>query len=601
MLVPSACTLTGGLPPTERAERMGHSSWRLPSVGSRKPLPVAGFLLPQGVVEETGNQEYRLLAWLDGLTVTTTQDLNIQWLLTTNEVSPDDSVVPPLSGSRSAAGTLDERPLAGQLLEAHLKVAGDWRVRLEVTGRGLSQTSIEFSKPRGSASPTWPGLLPGRTVPLDPSACDDPRFPRQIGTVHLGCSQSNDGRPLLDRRVDTASGRTFPIPPVAVGRQDPSSGVLRPGRASPSGGAFPGLMWWTRGVLGVWPALPPESGRSSLRLPKGELRGRPVSDGTRFAFARPDRVEVGDLGSWTRTILPAQPTDTSDVLALAGRWLARLDEGTGGTRLILRDLDRRREAVIPTTPRPSRPILAGHWLLWEDQAGLHGLPLQGGRAWTAPLRSDQAVPTTLLDDWLILTEQAGDSGGLATIHIPSGAIRRPEVEGDRSQIEPRGAGAGQLTLWERSASADKPLRVAPLAIREFSPRGVLAEGMPLLSQPPSPQQPLGRRSAAAWIPRGGERTITFDPGPQDQQLEAWVGQHDLPAAIDLEQGGHLVGRTHNLPTPSPTVAGHWVPLGVLRGLPAADSEERSVRLRWFAGDQSRTTSRLRLRPMQGQL
>ena len=599
VLVPSACTLTGTLPPTDRAERLEQSSWALPSMSPGKSIPASGFLFPVGIVEETGHQEYRLLAWLDGAASATGQALDIKWTFTNSAVSSEESDPAAPSSLNPGHGTLRERPLAGQLLEAHLKAPGDWRILLEIAGAGIPSTSIEFSKPPPSASPSWPGLLANRSVPLDPTACDDPRFPRQVGTMHLGCSRRGDGHAVLDRSVEVTSGQTVPIPPVSVSRTAQGPGVLRPGRASPALGSFPGLIWQTPDALGVWPSLPDESGRSSLRVPRGMLRGRPVRDGTRFAFARPDRVEVGEVGTWTRSLLPAQPTDTTDVLALAGRWLARLDDWTGNTQLILRDLQKRREVVIPTAGRPFRPVLAGHWLLWEDQAGLHGLPLQGGRAWTVPLRCDQAVPTTLLDDWLVLVERAGDSSGLTAVHIPSGTTRRPDVEGDRTRTEPRGAGAGQLTLWERSTDEPSLLRVAPLVAREFSPRGAQADGVALVSQPSDLQHPPRGRSTAAWLPAGGERTLSFDPGTQDQQLEVWVGQHDLPAAIDLEQGGRLVGRTQNLPGPPSTLPGHWVPLGVLRGLPQSDHEERSVRLRWFAGNHPRTASRLRVRPIQG--
>jgi len=598
IIPPSACTLTGSLPPTERAERLGLSSWTLPGVGPGKEVAAAGFLLPQGVVEQTGPQQYRLRAWLDGVAG---QKLDVEWSLDNIGVSPEEATSPAPSPPNPAHGTLKERPFDGQLLEAHLDVDGDWRVRLQITGRGLPTSSIEFSKPWRPESPAWPGLLAGRSVPLDVTACDDPRFPRQVGTMHLGCSRRADGPALLDRGVDVTKGKTFPIPPPTAGRTATSGEGLRPGRASPALGRSPAIVWQTPDALGVWPELPPETGRSSLRLPRGPLRGRPVSDGTLFAFARPDRVEVGELGSWTRALLPAHPTDTSDVLALSGRWLARLDDGTGNTRLILRDLKKHRETVIPTVGRPSRPLLAGHWLVWEDQAGLHGLPLQGGRAWSAPLHCDQAIPTTLLDDWLVLVDRGGDSSGLTAVHVPSGAVRRPEVQGDRQRTEPRGAGAGQITLWERSTSGTELLRLAPLAIRDLSPIGALSDGVPLGSQPSEVTSPLNGKSTASWLPRGGERTLTFDPGPRDQQLEAWVGQHDLPAAIDLEQGGQLIGRTQNLPTPPKAVPGHWVPLGVLRGLPEAAPDERSVRLRWFAGDQPRTASRLRVRPTQGTL
>jgi hypothetical protein len=585
----SACSLTGSVPPTERAQRLGRSSWSLPRLGPSKTQPASGFFLTKGVVERIGKQEYRLRAWLDGPSPTDSGPLDVRWLITTPGEVPSELI-------------LQETEQEGALLEAHVRGDGNWNVRLEVSGRRLPAMWLEFSHPGARTAPPWPDLLSGQTVPLDPWACDSPRFPRQVGDFHLGCSpQSSDG-PRLDRKIDIETGRAFPMAPlVGLARDEPPK-LLRPGWASPSSGLAPKLIWQTPGALGIWPAPQRQAKTPSLSLPKGEFRGRPVSDGLHFAFARPDRIEIGDVSTWTRTLLHTRPTDATDVLALGGQWLARLDDMSGSTELILRDRTRRREVVVPTAAEPARPILAGQWLLWEDQEGFHGLPLQGGRAWSIPLRTDRSIPPTLLDDWLLLSKQGGDDRGLVALHIPSGQLRRPVLSGDRRRTEARGAGAGRLSLWERTTEPGTFLTVFALSERQFSPRGPLADGDPLVGPPPGAQRGgAAETSASAWLPKGGERTLSFDPGTRSQLVETWVGQHDRPSPVDLERGGRLIGRTQNFATPPPGVPGHWVLLGVLPSQPDTDAEQRAVRLRWFAGDSSRTVGKLRLRPLEEQL
>jgi len=589
VVVLSACSLTGSLPPTERAQRLNLSSWSLPSLDPSKPQPVSGFFLTKGVVEQVGEQEYRLRAWLDGPSPRDSDPLDVRWRITSPGEDPSKLI-------------LQETEQEGPLLEAHFRGDGNWSVRLEVSGRRLPAMSLEFSQPGGRTTPPWPDLLSGQTVPLDPRACDNPRFPRQLGDFHVGCSPQSSGGPRLDRKIDIETGRAFPMDALFSLARGEAAELLRPGWANPSSGFAPKLIWQTPRALGIWPEPQRQADTPSLRLPRGEFRGRPVSDGLHFAFARPDRIEIGDVTTWTRTLLYTQPTDATDVLALRGRWLARLDDISGETKLILRDRTRRRELVVPTAARPARPILAGQWLLWEDQEGFHGLPLQGGRAWSIPLRTDRSIPPTLLDDWLLLSKQAEDDGGLVALHIPSGQLRRPALSGDRRRTEARGAGAGRLSLWERSTKPGTFLTVFALSERHFSPRGALADGDPLVGPPPEAQRGgAAEPNPSAWLPKGGERTLSFDPGTRPQLVETWVGQHDRPSPVDLERDGRLIGRTQNFAAPPPGVPGHWVPLGVLPPQPDTDPDQRAVRLRWFAGDSSRTVGKLRLRPLEEQL
>ena len=439
--------------------------------------PASGFFLNGAVLEETGPGEWRVLAWLDGHD----ENLDVQW--TVSGASVEEQLRHP----------------EHYALEARVRGTGPWSGSVLITrgGRPLDELDFSVSEPApevlaaaselrwsdapgeyavhdfdpaaagqlrpmytesrrwtredgsGSAwvsasSGTLPEFVGGRPVPLDMAACADGRFPRQVGRSHVGCSP---GPPDSTRNLDLLVGADSPgiqsIDLAASVTPQSRPEAARPDRSGVALDLSQGLVWTNPNDLGLLSGNEPQT----HALPKGTFRGRPVTDKERFAFARPDRIEVGTIGSSARFQLPASPADGLDILALGGRWLASIEGSRNDERLVLRDLSNHRQVEIPTAGSPARPLLLGPWLLWEDRAGLHGLPLDGGQAWSLPLRLDRRAHPTLLDDWCLLRSQTPDSLGMVAVHVPTGRLELLGDPDNRAFLEARGAAAGLVTVW----------------------------------------------------------------------------------------------------------------------------------------------------------
>jgi len=587
------CSLAGVNPPTERHERLGLSSWTLPPLSPAKATAASGSLLPGVTIEEVEPGEFLLSILLDGRQ---TEDSPIvaTWTLDTlaDRGPPGDGPRPPAIEPVTVV-TDGAEPTAS--VHARVVGSGDWQGSVELSRKGRKLATLAFRRPLVPRPGSWPRLREVSRIPLDMAACKDERFPWQIGDFHVGCSPTN-GSALLDRKVNIASGRSFPFSVEHRNEHSGTSTFLRPHDVHLGTDSTEGLLWQTPTSLGWWPT----AGRGELRLPRAASRGRPARSMERFAFARPDRIEVGEVANGTRSLIHAQPADGTDILAVEGPWLVHVDTRGGLERLVLRNLTRGRQAVVPSHGAPSRPLLLGSWLLWEDEAGVHGLPLEGGRSWSIPLRTDHSLVPTQIDDWILLREQADTTSGLVALHIPSGQVHRPEVGGDRHRVEARGAGAGYLTLWERVAPPSGQMTLFAMDEREFDPRGTGAEGDPLYDLPPG-ADPLPSIPSAAWLLPGSERSLRIDPGFDANLVEAWVARGDRPVSIDMSQNELLLARTENLPPPQDGAEGHWVPLGVLPATPRGSAKDRAVTLRWFAATEPGTVCRLRLRRLQERL
>ena len=602
LLLPG-CSLGELRPPTPKEQRLGTSEWELPTLSPSRSLPASGFLLPGVTLRELEPDLFEVTAWLNG-THNEGDGLKIHWKLT--ERSNESG---PLNPSASAPVRLSPIPRQtktdghNHFVRARVSGPENWSGTVELSSQGRRLGQIEFERPTSQSSPEWVPPSRLRAIPLEVGACQSARFPWQVGDFHIGCSPRKVEPPSLDRKVSIATGRSFPFAIDFRERGLPRSRPLLPNEASVGPRSAGGLIWSFQSKVGVWP----NKTGTEARIHPAPLRGRPALGDDLFAVARSDRIEVGVVATGTRSLLASQPVDSSANLTVESPWLAYLNQTPHHEELVLRHLDSSRETTIPTEGRPLRPMLIGSWLLWEDRLGLHGLPLDGGRSWLTPVRTDLSLTPTVLDDWLLLREQAGQQSGLIAIHIASGTVRHPNFEGERRLVEARGGGGGHLTLWERGPSGpgQKQMQLYTLQMREFDPRGPHAQGTPLLYSPPADAGiSLDGRAAAppspstSWLPRGGERQLHLDPGPEANLVEVWVQPDDSPLPVDLSQGEVLVARTNNLSVPSPEEGGHWVPLGQIPAKPGASPEERSVTLRWFASREPGTVGKLRLRRLE---
>ena len=602
LLMPG-CSLGEIRPPTPKEQRLGASEWALPGLSPSRSLPASGFLLPGTTLREIEPDLFEVTAWLNGR-YSEGDGLKIHWKLA--EESNESGVLPPSASAPVRLSPIPRAPKTegnNHFIRARVSGPGSWSGTVELSSQGRRIGQLQFERPTSQPSPRWvpPTLL--RAVPLEVGACRSTRFPWQVGDFHIGCSPGKVEPPSLDRKVSVVTGRSFPFVIHFRERGLSQSRPLLPNEANVGPRGDGGLIWSFQSRVGVWPN---KAGKEA-RIHPAPLRGRPALSDDLFALARADRIEVGVVATGTRSLIASHPADSSANLAVESPWLAYLNQTPHHEELVLRHLDSSRETTIPTEGRPFRPMLIGSWLLWEDRLGLHGLPLEGGRSWLTPVRTDLSLMPTVVDDWLLLREQAGPQSGLIAIHIASGTIRRPNFEGERRQVEARGAGGGHLTLWERGTAGpgQKQMQLYTLQNREFDPRGPHAQGTPLLYRPPAAAGPsLNDRATVpppaltSWLPRGGERQLHLDPGPEANLVEIWVQPDDSPIPIDLSQGAVLVARTDNLSVPSPEEGGHWVPLGHLPAKPGASPEERSVTLRWFASREPGTVGKLRLRRLE---
>lgn len=560
----ASCELSGAHSTTPKTVRLGQQSWSPPPLNARPLRPATGLLLPGAVIEEIDDGLHQVQIWLDG----TPAGAEVHWSFS--------------GGKLSSQATHSE----GQVLEAQLRADGPWTGSAQVVRGSREVVSLDFASPPPAApSPEWPAWTSLGPVALDMHSCQDSRFPRQLGAQHLGCSAGSGSPPQLDRRIplpSDATGANLTYPRLGQSRQ---AVQVAASRSNVSLDGSEQLVWLNARDLGWWR----DGDSAATVLPVASQHGRMVSDATRYAFARADRIEVGEVNSSARIQLPASPSDGVDILALGGDWLAFLEGPIGSEQLALLNLRSLSKASVPSVGAVARPLILGNWLLWEDEAGLHGMELSGGRAWSLPLTLDRRVLPTPVDDWLLLRSQGGREHGLVAVHLPSGTVQPIGSPESRAQAEPRGAGAGVVSLWEPGPGRTGQMQVFELEQRVFEENGPGTRGAPLSSRPG------GHGGSRGVLAEGDVVELSFDPGFRPGVLEAWIGADTRPADLALRQGRRRIPLPDTLAPPDEGSEGHWVQLGTTSATTGDEAPLRRVTAQWTGRAGGSTVDALRLR------
>jgi len=389
-------------PLPSRATRLGlNPTPDLPSPSPQAARPARDFLFPTPLVEVREDGVVTLTATPAG----SLDGVRVAW-------SADGGLLEPAGVSATLRPT-DEA----------------WTVTASLI-RGSAVLATAVARPGAATSPP---RLPVRVglVPLEPDGCEDLAFPGQVGAGHVGCSEP--GR--LDRWLPPG-GAPIPISPPPSRSSGPPP-PLQPAAAASAAGAPRLVVVGDRLVF--WG---PAEGAEGRPLGRRDRRGRPAASAERYAFARADRVEVGNFTESARVQLPARPSEVDAPVAVAGPWLAVVEGDLGDERLRLLHLDLRAEIAVDGARRPHDPVLSERWLAWSSARGVHALDLRDGRRVDVEVAAGSG-PTALLGDDLVV---AARGGGLAVVHLATGEVARA---GSRL-TELRGSAGATFTTWERT-------------------------------------------------------------------------------------------------------------------------------------------------------
>lgn len=573
---------------TPRSVRLG-----LPQTHETRPLDppepraARGFLFGTPTADLRPDGTVRLEVTLGG---TMPRLARVRWTATGGDLTADDGLVATLvpNGPWSVTAELiqaEQRVLHtittsaephalavaatwNQLLVGHLPAGAELEIVPPLDDGAMvpGQTvSLRARLPGGAVTPwssaTAGGLVGAGDFPGWPAAqgCDDVAFPARIADGHVACAEPGllstwrAPRRNADVTLTRPGSRPLPIQPRALASsvvEGPDGGLVLAGE-----------------YLGGWR---PDS--SFVRfLGRRVLVGRPASDGSRIAFAGPDRVEVGAWDSPSRVQIPARPADVERPVAVGGDWLAIVEGSVGAERLRLQDLEGRRSAELPGR-RPREPGFTGPWLHWLTADGFRATSTEGLGSTATVLAAAPGRPASV-DDWVLVALRGS---GLRAIHLPTGLSTTIPTGG---LTELRGSGAGHATTSQQPADGQPRLVVWSAALRLFEEDGGAARGS-------IPRRLAGGHGGSTGaLLADGVRTLRFDPGPRGGTLRAWISDRDAPwAAITVEVGGRRVAARVQ-PSPPPDGPGAWLTLAPLPALPSASLADRIVTVTWTAGDQ----------------
>lgn len=315
---------------------------------------------------------------------------------------------------------------------AVLTPTGPWEVTVSLR-RGATVLATATARAPEQPPPARRARRRAR-LSLDVASCADSAFPRQVGDGHIGCTEP--GR--LDLWVAPGASSTAPIEAPPIGSAHRPKALRADGAGSSAGSdrlvvAAERLILWGPGDAGA-----------NRPLSAAEVIGRPATHADQFAFARTDRVEVGERDSSARSQLAARPADVDAPVALAGPWVAVVEGEPGHERLRLHQRELRTDEVLVGDGAPRTPVLSLRYLAWLSPAGAHVLDLEQGWRRDVPLQPASGPPA-LLGHELVVAERGG---GVAVVHLPTGDVQRIATDGRLTEL--RGGFGDRFTVWEHA-------------------------------------------------------------------------------------------------------------------------------------------------------